>query len=135
MRQAWANFPVISTSPFKSLLAGIVAVAMTLAAVDASIAASKASSSKYAAIVVDANTGKTLFSANADAPRYPASLTKMMTLYMVFEALNSGKLTLSSRVPFSAQAASRAADETRREGRQFDHGRNRDLFNDNEVGQ
>ena len=106
MRQAWANFPVISTFPLKSLLAGIVAVAMTLAAVDASFAASKASSSKYAAIVVDANTGKTLFSANADAQRYPASLTKMMTLYMVFEALNSGKLTLSSRVPFSAQAAS-----------------------------
>ena len=42
---------------------------------------------KYAAIVVDANTGKTLFSANADAPRYPASLTKMMTLYLIFEAL------------------------------------------------
>ena len=45
---------------------------------------------KYAAIVVDANTGKTLFSSSADAARYPASLTKMMTLYLTFEALQSG---------------------------------------------
>ncbi|MCV3240475.1 D-alanyl-D-alanine carboxypeptidase [Mesorhizobium sp. ZC-5] len=76
-------------------------MAMTLGAVGGTSAAS----SKYAAIVVDANTGKTLFSANADAPRYPASLTKMMTLYMLFEALDGGRLSLSSRVPFSAQAA------------------------------
>ena len=47
--------------------------------------------SKYAAIVVDANTGKTLFSANAEQPRYPASLTKMMTLYLTFEALADGQ--------------------------------------------
>jgi D-alanyl-D-alanine carboxypeptidase len=101
VRQVWAGFPTISTSSFKPLLAGIVAIAVLLAA---GVGAS-AASSKYAAIVVDANTGKTLFSANADVPRSPASLTKMMTLYLVFEALNSGKLKLSSRVPFSAQAA------------------------------
>ena len=47
---------------------------------------------KYAAIVIDANTGKTLFASQADASRYPASLTKMMTLYLTFEALQAGKI-------------------------------------------
>ncbi len=63
--------------------------------------------SKYAAIVIDANTGKTLFSSNADAMRYPASLTKMMTLYMVFDALDAGRIRLDSKVPFSKYAAAR----------------------------
>ena len=40
---------------------------------------------KYSAIVIDRNSGKTLYSRNADAQRYPASLTKMMTLYIVFD--------------------------------------------------
>lgn len=62
---------------------------------------------KYAAIVVDANTGKTLFSSSADARRYPASLTKMMTLYMMFEAMKSGRLNRNTRIPVSAYAASR----------------------------
>lgn len=64
-----------------------------------------AASSKYAAIVMDARTGKVLHSENADSRRYPASLTKMMTLYLVFEALQKGKITKSSPVVFSAQAA------------------------------
>ncbi|WP_243463305.1 D-alanyl-D-alanine carboxypeptidase family protein, partial [Brucella suis] len=62
---------------------------------------------RYAAIVVDANTGKTLFSANADAQRYPASLTKMMTLYMLFEAIHAGRINKDTRIPVSAYAASR----------------------------
>ena len=53
--------------------------------------------SKYAAIVVDAKTGKTLFSSSADEPRYPASLTKMMTLYLTFEALESGKISKNTQ--------------------------------------
>ncbi len=44
-----------------------------------------AASDRYAAIVIDANTGKTLFASNADAKRYPASLTKMMTIYMLLK--------------------------------------------------
>lgn len=60
---------------------------------------------KYAGIVVDAKTGKVLYSENADALRYPASLTKMMTLYLTFEALERGKIKLSSRVPVSKNAA------------------------------
>jgi hypothetical protein len=46
----------------------------------------------YAHFVMDANTGKVLDSQNADTKNYPASLTKMMTLYLVFEALHDGRL-------------------------------------------
>jgi len=67
-----------------------------------------ASESKYAAIVVDAKTGEVLYSKNGDSPRYPASLTKMMTLYLTFEALASGKLRLDDRVVFSPRAAAQA---------------------------
>ncbi|MBN9072824.1 MAG: D-alanyl-D-alanine carboxypeptidase [Rhizobiales bacterium] len=63
---------------------------------------------KSAAIVIDASTGKTLYSSSADSRRYPASLTKMMTLYLTFEALQRGKIKLSTPVPFSAQAATQA---------------------------
>lgn len=65
----------------------------------------EAAAAKYAAIVVDANTGKTLYSSNADSRRYPASLTKMMTLYLTFEALQRGKIKKTTPVPFSVQAA------------------------------
>lgn len=61
---------------------------------------------KYASIVVDARTGKQLFEMNSTAIRYPASLTKMMTLYMVFEALESGWLSKETQIPVSAYAAS-----------------------------
>lgn len=62
--------------------------------------------SKYAAFVYDVNTGKVLFARNADAYRYPASLTKMMTLYMVFDAIDAGKMTLSTPMKVSHRAAS-----------------------------
>jgi D-alanyl-D-alanine carboxypeptidase len=60
------------------------------------------------AIVVDAKTGKVLYGANVDAQRHPASLTKMMTLYLLFDALAQGKTTLDSRMPVSAYAAAQA---------------------------
>jgi D-alanyl-D-alanine carboxypeptidase len=59
----------------------------------------------YAAIVVDANNGATLHSSNADAIRHPASLTKIMTLYMLFERLESGQLSLNSPLRVSEHAA------------------------------
>ncbi|WP_425349815.1 D-alanyl-D-alanine carboxypeptidase family protein [Manganibacter manganicus] len=61
---------------------------------------------KYAAIVVDAHTGQQLFAENATAERYPASLTKMMTLYLLFEALQQGRVTRTTPIPVSAHAAS-----------------------------
>lgn len=65
----------------------------------------------FASIVVDANSGATLSSANPDSLRHPASLTKMMTLYMLFERLDSGKISLDTEMRVSARAASQ--DPTR----------------------
>ena len=62
----------------------------------------------YADIVVDARTGSVLHAANPDAPRHPASLTKVMTLYLLFERLESGKITLDTPMPVSEQASSQA---------------------------
>ena len=62
----------------------------------------------YAAIVVDDNTDRTIYEVNADEPRHPASLTKIMTLYMLFEQLEAGKLKLDTQLPISAHAASQA---------------------------
>ena len=59
-------------------------------------------------IVLDADTGRVLSESNADAVTYPASLTKMMTLYLTFEALNSGRLRIDQLVPVSADAASKS---------------------------
>jgi D-alanyl-D-alanine carboxypeptidase len=62
----------------------------------------------YEAILVDADTGQVLRERNADVPTYPASLTKMMTLYLTFEALNQGRLRLDSPLVVSTNAASKA---------------------------
>ena len=64
-------------------------------------------SARYSAVVVEARTGTVLIDAGADQPRYPASLTKMMTLYMLFEALRDGRTQLNSRIVMSEEAASR----------------------------
>ena len=60
----------------------------------------------YAAHVIDARTGEVLHSQNADTPLHPASLTKMMTLYIAFEAIKNGEITLDTQVKVSAHAAS-----------------------------
>ena len=62
----------------------------------------------YEAIVLDADTGQVLRELNPDAVTYPASLTKMMTLYLTFEALNQGRLQLNQYLPVSAAAAAHA---------------------------
>jgi len=59
-------------------------------------------------IVIDVETDQVLSQVNADAITYPASLTKMMTLYLTFEALNAGRLQLGQYLPVSYEAASRA---------------------------
>jgi len=59
----------------------------------------------YADIVVDANSGAVLHATNPDARRHPASLTKIMTLYLLFEQLDAGKLKLNSPLKVSAEAA------------------------------
>lgn len=62
----------------------------------------------YASIVVDANSGAVMQATNADSLRHPASLTKMMTLYLLFERLDAGKIKLNSELPVSAHAAAQA---------------------------
>jgi len=66
------------------------------------------SSPPYSAIVVDANTGNVLHAASADELRHPASLTKIMTLYLLFERLEAGKLKLDSQLPVSEHASVQA---------------------------
>ncbi|HVY42186.1 MAG TPA: serine hydrolase [Hyphomicrobiaceae bacterium] len=64
-----------------------------------------AAAGRYASLVVDANTGRVLHAQAADEPRYPASLTKMMTLYIVFELLEQHRLEPQTRIRISEAAA------------------------------
>jgi D-alanyl-D-alanine carboxypeptidase len=62
-------------------------------------------SDRYAAYVMDANSGEEILSIAADEPRYPASLTKMMTLYMAFDAMGRGRMSPGTRIAVSRNAA------------------------------
>lgn len=86
---------------------GLVALAITATTSAAFPAQAQIGSpDRYAAIVTEARSGAVLFAANADEQRYPASLTKMMTVYMAFEGLRDGRFQRSTPVPVSATAAS-----------------------------
>jgi len=61
---------------------------------------------KDAALIADGETGRVLYSRNATLSRHPASLTKMMTLYLLFEAMKRGDVTLQTMLPISEHAAS-----------------------------
>ena len=65
-----------------------------------------AAAAPYAAMVIDARSGKVLHSRNADTRLHPASLTKMMTLYVVFEAVENGEIGLDDVITISRHAAS-----------------------------
>jgi D-alanyl-D-alanine carboxypeptidase len=100
-----------SSRPVSSLRPLLKPILILIALLAASMGAGPAmaqANSKYAAIVIDANTGKTLFAANANARRYPASLTKMMTLYLTFEALQTGRIGKDSKIVFSRNASAEA---------------------------
>ena len=64
---------------------------------------------KYTAIVMDAHSGEILYSERADSPRYPASVTKVMTMYLAFESLAAGRLHLTDTVQVSPLAAAQPA--------------------------
>lgn len=102
MRQALSGFVSKFSISFKAI--AIAALAVTIVATDVA----SALAAKSAAIVVDAKTGKVLYSADANGRRYPASLTKMMTLYLTFEALAKGRISKNTPVPFSAHASAEA---------------------------
>lgn len=83
-----------------------VSAIVLLLSLPASPAAAQVGSDRYASIVIDAGSGNVLSAASADEPRYPASLTKMMTLYLLFDALRDRRVTLDQQVPVSPWAAS-----------------------------
>src|SRR5258707_15864001 len=61
---------------------------------------------KDAALIADGEPGRVLYARNATAERHPASLTKMMTLYLLFEALKRGDVTMQTMLPISQHSAS-----------------------------
>lgn len=86
---------------FWTLLARIVVAA----ALATTLTVTSAYAAKFSAVTVDARTGQILFSKDMDGQRYPASLTKMMTLYLVFEELKSGRIKLDTPLKVSARAS------------------------------
>lgn len=91
----------------KPVLAGILVTGLALVPTLGQKApvAQSGDTSKYAAVVMDASTGEVLFSRFADERRYPASITKVMTLYLVFEALENGNVKLTDQLTVSPRAA------------------------------
>ena len=69
------------------------------------LAAMQAAAAPYAAMVIDARSGKVLHARNADTQLHPASLTKMMTLYIAFEAIKRGEITLDTVVKITSKAS------------------------------
>lgn len=84
----------------------VVLVAFALAAPQSARAA--ATAVKQSAMIIDANTGEVLYDQGGDEPRFPASLTKMMTLYMLFGEIEAGRLSYDSTIKISARANSMA---------------------------
>mgnify|MGYP005818614857 CR=1 FL=1 len=85
----------------------VSACASSGGSIEDSVAPIAPTTEKYAAIVVDAKSGKMLYGANSNELRYPASLTKMMTLYMMFEAMDQGRVSRTDLIPISRNAAAR----------------------------
>lgn len=94
--------PIVRFAP---ALAAAAAVALLPHPGPAPVAQS-GENARYAAVVVDASSGEVLFARHADARRYPASITKVMTLYLAFEALSEGRVKLDDVITVSPRAAS-----------------------------
>ena len=88
-------------------LLGVLTFALTVF-LSGSLAVPGQGYAKYAHIVVEAKTGRVLHSLNARTKNYPASLTKIMTLFMTFEALKDGTLRLNQKLPVSRVAEGRS---------------------------
>jgi D-alanyl-D-alanine carboxypeptidase len=101
-RMRWLGVSILTASVTLGLIGGGAAEARPGAG------ATIASGPVFAWILLDADTGQVLGEQNADILTYPASLTKMMTLYLTFEALNQGRIRLDQPLTVSADAASRS---------------------------
>jgi len=91
--------------PIPGVSARLGAVALAVAFSLAVLALGGTAQARYAAIVVDFESGQVLHESNADTRNYPASLTKMMTLYLAFEALRKGQIKLDQMLEVSPRAA------------------------------
>ncbi|AKR55994.1 penicillin-binding protein [Youhaiella tibetensis] len=98
---------LLSRGPIARL---VLAIVVALATMFPTIVEAEAAAQKnyriYAGIVVDGKTGKVLYEEAADATRYPASVTKVMTLYILFQELTAGNIKLSTKMTVSSYAAS-----------------------------
>ncbi len=100
MRQSFAGMCPHHQAVLKGLVSFLAVLALIVG-----FTAQASANPRYAAYVMDAKTGQVLFNRYGDEERYPASLTKMMTLYMLFEAMESGRVAKSTPIPISAKAA------------------------------
>ena len=90
----------------RGLLSLMLILALAMVPTTQPLVAQSPENTRYAAIVVDAESGEVLFARHADSRRYPASITKVMTLYLAFEALTEGKVKLDDVITVSPRAAS-----------------------------
>ena len=90
----------------RGFLSLLLIAALAIVPTTPPLVAQSSDNARYAAIVVDAVSGEVLFARHADSRRYPASITKVMTLYMAFEALSEGKVKLDDVITVSPRAAS-----------------------------
>lgn len=100
-----------SKARFVALRLAISVSAILLLSVVVLLSGTKSSQAGYASIVLDADTGEVLRSRNADTRNYPASLTKLMTLYMLFEKIDSGEMNMKTQLPVSKRAAGQPASK------------------------
>ena len=89
----------------RRLLPALLGILLSLGLAPVAPAWAQVGSARYSAIVVDAQTGRILMGVNQDELRFPASLTKLMTLYMTFEALRDRRIQLTQYMTVSASAA------------------------------
>jgi D-alanyl-D-alanine carboxypeptidase (penicillin-binding protein 5/6) len=90
----------------RGLLSLMLIAALAVVPTTPPLVAQSSENTRYAAIVVDAESGEVLFARHADSRRYPASITKVMTLYLAFEALTEGRVKLDDVITVSPRAAS-----------------------------
>ena len=108
-RGLWRRFSQQSGSqPDLPRMLAVASLLIPLLLSIAAFTAAPAQAAKYAAIVIEESSGRVLFARNADKARYPASLTKIMTLYLLFEELESGRMSMQTKMPVSRVAASRS---------------------------
>lgn len=94
----------ITVRPATGIIGSVVAAVAAVLLLTATPA-----TAKYASLILDADSGRVLHAVNADTRNYPASLTKMMTLYLVFDALEDGRLDLDKGLVATTRAAGQPA--------------------------